>query len=111
MTFRYTMFYIFNEGKVTRLEARRFPPFRHAVNHHDALTCEQHNHRAHHRAHIDVGQSVGLCRVADPETMSRALLDELTLPAGPCTLAVRLQTNTAATPQGVTFARLSPIKL
>ncbi|MEZ5412927.1 MAG: arylsulfatase [Opitutaceae bacterium] len=46
-----------------------------------------------------------------PPQESRAFLDELTLPAGPCTLAVRLQTNTAATPQGVRFARLSPIKL
>ena len=46
-----------------------------------------------------------------PPKESRAFIDDLTLPAGPCTLVVRLQVNKAAAPQGVNFARLSPIAM
>lgn len=46
-----------------------------------------------------------------PPHEARAFIDDLTLPAGPCTLAVRLQTGRTDAPQGVAFARLSPIEL
>lgn len=46
-----------------------------------------------------------------PPYEARAFIDDLTLSAGPCTLAVRLQAGRSAAPQGVTFARLSLIEM